>query len=307
MRTAHRVAAFGLHWGNDFDDKATTRTQCTQRLRVPRPAATKPVIVPDEQLTHLQPITKQNVDELIGRMVRQRARERENDHVIDLRAGYRGELFGQGRQKHRGRVGLQQLEGVRLERQQDAVTSCRARACDQSRQHVQVPSMHAIEGADRHDRLTHMRGQHQRLPRGTVNAVAHACTRCRTTRGCQCAPCAIAYATSAPLRSSTSAALGDSPSRLTGIPRSTRSASSSPRRTWGMVGSASSAGLSDASPARNARGRECKRLAGARRFVGPLPVHALRRVARRYLIQWPGEQQDRLANGVLGWHLGIAH
>src|SRR3954471_23173315 len=102
---------------DDLDRETTTPTDHAQRLSIARSTAAKTMIVTDEQFFHREAAREYARDELLGRVQRELAGERNYNHVIDGRLCEQLELLRPQREQGRRRRRIHDIERMGIKRE----------------------------------------------------------------------------------------------------------------------------------------------------------------------------------------------
>jgi hypothetical protein len=151
--------AVGCGHGIDhFYPETIPFTQCAKNLNIAGSLTPEAVIVSDEELAQPEPAAKHELDEVFGRERGQLRGKWEDCDVVDPRFRENFELLVLRRQEERGGRRIYDLEGVRLECDQDARDLERARPRNQALNDIAMPAMNAVERSYRYDRALDVRG-----------------------------------------------------------------------------------------------------------------------------------------------------
>jgi len=122
-----------------------------KNLDVARSLSPEAMIVSDKELAQPEASAKHQLDEVFGCVGGQLRSEWQNRDVVDSRFRENFKFFAVRREQQRRGGRVHDLEGMRLERDENARDLERARSGDQPLDHVAVATMNAIERSNRYD------------------------------------------------------------------------------------------------------------------------------------------------------------
>jgi hypothetical protein len=139
--------------------KSVPFAESAENVDVAGPLPPEPVIVPDEQLAQPKPAAKDELDEIFGREGRELRGKWQDSYIVEARFRENFQLLVIRREEQRCRGWIHDLEGMRLECDENARDLERTGSSDQALDNVTVPTMNTVESSDGYDGAFDVRGQ----------------------------------------------------------------------------------------------------------------------------------------------------
>jgi hypothetical protein len=137
-----------VHWIDHIHVEPFDGSEPPEGIHVSAPAATKPMIVPDDQLAYPTAIEQNLADELLGRETRKMAVEAKEQNVIKWELGQNLQSLWSGRQQGRRRIGIHHFQWMRIKCDQHAGATCGPRPVADFLKHRLMSQVDSVERPD---------------------------------------------------------------------------------------------------------------------------------------------------------------